>query len=135
MAVQLRVTFHHYKVELSDFAVDARMLVVHGANKAIADLANYGIETEEKVAFEVLKEILLRHLNIVKAEIHRRKDLIHSLNVLHSCVQLRINEQNFAYDISVSFNIIESFLATKICLFSPRLHLKLFFHVSKFRVL
>lgn len=71
MRVELWVALHHDKVKLGNFAVDARVLMVHRPDEAVSDLTDDSVEAEEQVTLEVLMEVLLRHRYVVEAEVKR----------------------------------------------------------------
>ena len=106
MGVEFRVYLVQQEIELFDSSVDACRFVVHCANEAVSDLWYYYVEAKEQVAFEELVKKVVWQSRVEKAVVKVRQYFIHALDILHAWIQLCINEQYPAQNISMCFYIV-----------------------------
>ena len=75
--------------EVIDLTVDARLLLVHGADEAIAQVRHYFCKAEEQIT---LKKFVVLRVRIIRNKIQGGENLIHALDVHNSWVQPRIEK-------------------------------------------
>ena len=89
--------------EVIDLAIDARLLVVHRSDEAIAQVRHYFRKAEKQITLKIF--VVLR-IRIIRNKIQGGEDLVHALDVHDAWVQPRIEKQNSTHDVGMSDNIV-----------------------------